>query len=78
MELSGATLGHDPDLTATGTTVFSFVVCREHLDFLSRIHVTDTNDCAVRASAHGRRAINGDQCVLGTGAIDGERIPRRP
>jgi hypothetical protein len=67
-----AGLGDHTDLAAAGTAVLGRVVGREDLDFLNGVEIGGADRGAVGAGADTDRAVERDQGILRTAAVDGE------
>ncbi len=74
MEIPRAALADDADLAARRAPEFGGIVGGQDLYFLHGIDIGDADYGAVGASSEGRRAVEGDDGVLGAGAIDLEGL----
>src|SRR5689334_10459530 len=70
MEILGAALRHDANLSTGGPTIFCIVVRRQDLYLLRGIRVGDADAGSVGASTNGHGPVLRDQCILVTTAVD--------
>ncbi len=70
VEVIGAALGDDSDLTADGAAVLCGVVGCEDLDLFDGVEVGCADGVATGADADGDGAVVGEEVVALTGSVD--------